>query len=723
MALILAVAFIYPFLLRWRRESPRLGSLLLGLAFGLAGTLAMALALKLGDGVIFDTRTVVISMGALFGGPLAGAVAAVIASAARYGLGGVGVDIGIGVIALAALAGALAGPFYRRLSAPRRWSFLAAFGLLLHLVCLGAFAALPLPFVDFTLRQLAPFYLPVAVAATVLLGLMLSRLERTEDVDRLLGLSRRRTERLFDSATVGLLDVDLSPLWRFLEERRADGVTDLEGYLASRPETVARLIRGVRIGRANPEAQALLGASGAALLGSDFEPFHTDASREAFRQSVLALWNREHSWRQETTLRTARGEDLRVVVSAALPDSEEAARHVALGLDDVTDLYRSRVALSEELARLAERRQAILDCHAAIFHGKTRNSLLDAFGRALAGSRGYPLVILQDLQAATGRPSHAFAGGSDAPLEALCWLDPATCAGPPADAMKTRGLVVSAELATNACPCAAMTRAREQGYRACLALPVLQEHEVDVLVIVFSRDADQFDSEEQALLQQLGNDLTLALSNRELGRQAYELGQQLGESTFHMIRALARTIEKRDPYTSGHQDNVARLAVAIGESLGWEEGKLQGLRLGATIHDVGKIHIPAEILNRPGRLSDAEYELIKSHPEVGADIIDDVAFPWPLRDMILQHHERMDGSGYPAGLAGEAICPEARVIAVADVVDAITSHRPYRPSRGTREAIEELKAGRGTRYDAAVVDACLNLLMDPSFRWAEPLAA
>ena len=645
MALILAVAFIYPFLLRWRRESPRLGSLLLGLAFGLAGTLAMALALRLGDGVIFDTRTVVISMGALFGGPLAGAVAA-IAAATRYGLGGVGVDIGIGVIALAALAGALAGPLYRRLRPPRRWLFLALFALLLHLACLGAFAALPLPFIDFTLRQLAPLYLPVAIAATVLLGLMLTRLERTEDVDRLLGLSRQRTERLFDSATVGLLDIDLSPLWRFLAERRAEGVTDLESYLAARPETVTRLIRGARILRANPEAQAVLGASSATLEGSSFEDFHTAASREAFQQAVLALWNREGSWRQETTLRTARGEDLRVVVSAALPDSEEAARHVALGLDDVTDLYRSRVALSTELSRLAERRQAILDCHQAIFRGETRGGLLDAFGHALAGSRGYPLVVLQDLQKDTGRPSRAFAGGSDAPLEALCWLEPATCAGPPADALSRRALVVSTELETNACACAAMTRAREQGYRACLALPVLQDEVVDVLLIAFSRDADAFDAEEQALLQQLGNDLTLALSNRELGKRAYALAQQLGESTFHMIRALARTIEKRDPYTSGHQDNVARLAVAIGEALGWDEVKLQGLRLGATIHDVGKIHIPAEILNRP-----------------------------------------------------------------------------YRPSRGTQEAIEELRAGRGTRYDAAVVDACLNLLQDPSFRWAQPLAA
>ena len=159
--------------------------------------------------------------------------------------------------------------------------------------------------------------------------------------------------------------------------------------------------------------------------------------------------------------------------------------------------------------------------------------------------------------------------------------------------------------------------------------------------------------------------------------------------------------------------------MAIGRELGMDEDRLEGLRLGAMIHDIGKIYVPAEILNRPGRLSKAEFEIIKSHPAVGYDIIKDVRFPWPVADMVLQHHERMDGSGYPEGLHGEEIIFEARILAVADVVEAITSHRPYRPAVGLDKALGEIETNRGTYYDPTVVDACLRLIRDKGFAFDE----
>jgi len=163
---------------------------------------------------------------------------------------------------------------------------------------------------------------------------------------------------------------------------------------------------------------------------------------------------------------------------------------------------------------------------------------------------------------------------------------------------------------------------------------------------------------------------------------------------------------------------VATLAVAIGRKLGWDRFKLEGLKLGATIHDIGKISVPAEILNRPGRLTESEFGVIKAHPQTGFEILEKTDFPWPIKEMVVQHHERIDGTGYPYGLKGDEIIDEAKVLAVADVVDAITSHRPYRPGRGIDVALAEIERGRGTAYDPSAVDACLSLLREEHFQWA-----
>jgi putative nucleotidyltransferase with HDIG domain len=191
----------------------------------------------------------------------------------------------------------------------------------------------------------------------------------------------------------------------------------------------------------------------------------------------------------------------------------------------------------------------------------------------------------------------------------------------------------------------------------------------------------------------------------------------LGKASLGAISAVAATIEKRDPYTSGHQQNVALLAGEIAKDLGWSEFQIEGIRLGATIHDIGKIYVPAEILNRPGKLSMPEFDLIKTHPEVGYEILRDTEFPWPIREMVLQHHERIDGSGYPNGLTGDQMVDEAKVLAVADVVEAITSHRPYRPALGIEKGLEAIKKGRGTAYDPEIVDSCIRVINDQGFEW------
>lgn len=176
--------------------------------------------------------------------------------------------------------------------------------------------------------------------------------------------------------------------------------------------------------------------------------------------------------------------------------------------------------------------------------------------------------------------------------------------------------------------------------------------------------------------------------------------------------------EMRDPYTSQHAKRVSAisLAICIAGKLGFDADRVEGLGIGASLHDVGKIAVPAEILAKPTRLTAAEYTLVKIHPQAGYDVLKGVEFPWPVARIAHQHHERMDGSGYPNGLSGEDILLEARIVAVADVVEAMTSHRPYRPAMGVDKALHEIESGRGSRYDAQVVDACLSVFREGAFQ-------
>jgi len=183
------------------------------------------------------------------------------------------------------------------------------------------------------------------------------------------------------------------------------------------------------------------------------------------------------------------------------------------------------------------------------------------------------------------------------------------------------------------------------------------------------------------------------------------------------IHAISRIIEHRDPYTAHHQVNVARMCKAIARRLGMKEERIEALFVAAAMHDIGKIGVPAEILSKPTSLTPAEMGLIRQHPQTTYDILSAIDWPWPIAEIAIEHHERLDGSGYPKGLKGDEMSLEGRIMAVADVMDAMIHHRPYRPARGLKEAIEELKGGRGALYDPQVVDACVKILK--SGKWPE----
>lgn len=227
------------------------------------------------------------------------------------------------------------------------------------------------------------------------------------------------------------------------------------------------------------------------------------------------------------------------------------------------------------------------------------------------------------------------------------------------------------------------------GYRARLTLSVRQRTDALQRSLTDCREADE-----------------------RLTRTLDTLRQAMGAT----LRTLALAIETKDPYSAGHHKRTADLARTIAMEMGLSDEILEGIRAAATLHDIGKIPLPAEILGRPSKLSEADFHLIKAHPQTGYDILKEVEFPWPVARIVWQHHERLDGSGYPLGLKGEEILQEARVLAVADVVEAMCSHRSYRPMPGLDRALEEIGAQRGILYDPAVVDACLRIFREKDFR-------
>lgn len=223
-------------------------------------------------------------------------------------------------------------------------------------------------------------------------------------------------------------------------------------------------------------------------------------------------------------------------------------------------------------------------------------------------------------------------------------------------------------------------------------------------------------SNKHKTFQVISRDITEIKQTQNYLKQALN---KLNHTVEGAIRTLSTTLEKRDPYTAGHQERVTKLACAIAREMGMDEDRLQGLYFAGMVHDIGKISIPAEILAKPTDLSDKESGLIKEHSQEGYDILKDIEFPWPIADIVLQHHERIDGSGYPQGLTGEQMLLEAKILAVADVVEAMSSHRPYRPGLGIDVALQEIERNKGLLYDEDVTEVCLKLFREKRYTFVE----
>jgi len=389
---------------------------------------------------------------------------------------------------------------------------------------------------------------------------------------------------------------------------------------------------------------------------------------------------------------------------------------------------RLRQERESQIAILNITLRTLSACNSALIHAQTEEELFQNVCRNIVEIGGYPLVWVSYPGEGQGEPRFGARFGDEAMHQrhAELALRPghaSHCLS--VAALRTRQTQVCNNLHEKLeCDSGPL---REVGVEAILALPLLQNDVAHGVLTIFSSTPDVFDADEIKLMEELAADLAygIATLRTHIQRDQALEGERnqavmLRQALEQTIAAIALTLEKRDPYTAGHQERVAGIAAAIATEIGLSPQQVEGIHFGSLIHDIGKVYVPAEILNRPGKLTELEFGLIKTHPEVGFDIVKNIPFPWPVAQMVHQHHERLDGSGYPQGLKGEEIMLEARILAVADVLEAMAAHRPYRAALGLDAAMKELERGRGTAFDAAVVDACLRLVKEKGFIFARP---
>ena len=466
---------------------------------------------------------------------------------------------------------------------------------------------------------------------------------------------------------------------------------------------------------ANPAFCIMLGYRPAEIANLVVTDIHPAAALDYIQQQFARQVNGERSLPIDVPMLRRDGSIFPAEVSTT-PVTLEGQQSLLVICRDVSE----RQTAESTLARAHRALLTLSRSGKVLVNAQDEQGLLEAVCRTAVDEGGYRLAWIGYADVGEDSPVRPVArAGHDAGyVDAVraSWSEQNSHGqGPTGRAIRERRPVIVRDIANDPTFTPWREAAMSRGYGSMAVFPLRHDQTVLGVLCIYAVAPNAFDQAEIKLLTELADDLAYGIRALRTG-EAHELGvQRHQELLYATIRAIALTVEKRDPYTAGHQEQVAQLATAIARELGLEAARVEGIRLGALLHDIGKVYIPAEILTRPGKISDIEFELIKTHPEVGREIVADIPFPWPVADMIHQHHERLDGSGYPQGLKGEAIILEARILAVADVVEAVASHRPYRAALGMDHGLEVLEAGRGTLFDPLVVDACLHLCREGGF--------
>ncbi|MDO9010630.1 MAG: HD domain-containing protein [Gallionella sp.] len=384
------------------------------------------------------------------------------------------------------------------------------------------------------------------------------------------------------------------------------------------------------------------------------------------------------------------------------------------------DITERRQAEEKNL-RLNRMYRTISQCNQALVRATDELELCRAMCQVLVEHGGYRLARVSyaggDPEKSLVRVAWAGAGEDFCPADAcLTWADTGGCQVPVARTLRSGTPQICHDIATDPGFAPWRDAALACGYASNIGLPLFDgDGRILGGLSIYSAEPHVFNEDETLLLSELAGDLAFGIVNIRARAERMGILEKLELSLDHAVTAIAATVEMRDPYTAGHQRRVAKLAAAIAKEMGLPEQQVEGLRMAGVVHDIGKIHVPAEILSNPSKLTAAEFEIIKTHPQAGYDILKGIDFPWPVAEIVYQHHEKLDGSGYPRGLKGEEILLEARILTVADVVEAMASHRPYRPGFGVFPSLQEIARNKGKFYDKKVVTACLRLFMEKNY--------
>jgi PAS domain S-box-containing protein len=470
---------------------------------------------------------------------------------------------------------------------------------------------------------------------------------------------------------------------------------------------------------ANPAMETLTGYSRAELIGMNVTMLHPESEREAveadFRKSLL---------------RPAPHFDLHIQrkdgrsVPVAIWSSEKfelAGRSLVIGeLRDITDQQQKEHLLSTQNWALS----AFSVAAVALGRAHSADALLQCICEAITHQSPYVFAWVGIAEDGPDKKIRiaASAGSAAGYLDGLhlSWsADQPMGRGPTGICIRTGELQLVNDTEKSPAFDPLRKRSRKFGIRSSVSVPLRVEGVWRGALIVFGARPNIFEAAPVLVFQHLSEQIVHGV--RALEQQmALHAGladlakaqKQLSEALTAAVTAIVTAMELRDPYTAGHESRVAEIACAIGKEMGLDEERLQGLQMAAMVHDIGKISIPTEILTKPSRLSKEEYDLIKTHPQAGYSILRDIPFTWPVAEIVRQHHEKLDGSGYPYGLKVDAILPEAKILAVADIVEAMASDRPYRAKLGLEVALAEIKALSGTLLDADVVRVCTDLFRE-----------
>ncbi|WP_246590861.1 PAS domain S-box protein [Georgfuchsia toluolica] len=425
----------------------------------------------------------------------------------------------------------------------------------------------------------------------------------------------------------------------------------------------------------------------------------------------------------ELDLELAHREGLRRWITARSETRRDAQGQIIELRGTAQDITERKQA-EQSLERANRALRTLSASNMALVHAENETELLDTVCRLIVEMGGYRMAWV-------GFPEHdpektvrpvAHYGHEEGFLEETkrSWAaDTELGRGPVGTAIRTGAVQVNQNTQTD--PALALWREAglKRGYQSGTTLPLQGSTGILGALTICASEPDAFNETEVTLLKELADDLSFGIetlrTRAERDRNAYEHEHHqeiLRKSLEQSIQAIAATVEARDPYTAGHQQRVTELTGAIAREMGLAEERIHGMRLAASIHDLGKIKVPAEILSKPGKLTALEFKLIQVHPQSGYDILKDIEFPWPIADIVHQHHEKLDGSGYPQGLKDGQILLESRILAVADVLEAMASHRPYRAALGIESALKEIERGRGSIYDPVVADTCLRLFRE-----------